>query len=156
MRVEFQYADDPDLYGESTLDYAWTSAIEGIESGERATVVVPPGRALSWRNEWSGGARVVIDDQEFAWSAWQPLQIDRENPGGEEHLAPGIRWVDVDPDRTSGETIIAVSATPTLKTVKGVNTPFLVVSWGDVSAPLSEPVAGIGHARDSWRCVSSM
>ncbi|MFF0250001.1 DNRLRE domain-containing protein [Streptosporangium sandarakinum] len=112
MRVEYQLAGDPDLYGEDSLKDSWTGAVEGITSGERASLVVPPTQTRgATRVVWR--ARVVIGDDRFAWSSWQKLAINL--PDSEPNPATGITGVRMARSYESGGEAVTISTTPTFE-----------------------------------------
>ncbi|MFF4417364.1 DNRLRE domain-containing protein [Streptosporangium sp. NPDC001559] len=122
MRVEYQFGDDPDVYGQESLKDMWSGATEGVQTGDRATIVVPPSRVTRDRQTvWR--ARVVVDDSVSPWSAWQKLEIDL--PASESDLgeAPGIWSLRVTPSTHKDGTFTSTSRTPEFETF--VDTEFV-------------------------------
>ncbi|WP_433379308.1 NucA/NucB deoxyribonuclease domain-containing protein [Streptosporangium sp. CA-115845] len=113
MRVEYQLADDPDLYGEDSLKEPWTGAVEGITSGERASVVVPPTRA-PWVTQVVWRSRVVIGEEKFAWSSWQKLAVDL--PTSEPNPATGINSLRMARSYEIDGAAVSISTRPTFET----------------------------------------
>src|SRR4051794_31865841 len=109
MRVEYQLADDPDLYGGDSLKEPWTGAVEGITSGERASVVVPPTRA-PWVTQVIWRSRVVIGEERFTWSSWQKLAIDL--PTSKPNPATGIRSLRMARSYELGGAAVSISTRP--------------------------------------------